>query len=60
MGNEPTILILLDNLDRAFDHQSWHGPNLRGSIRRVTSQLAAKRPGVGRKCIAEHVVHAAY
>src|SRR5207302_8409851 len=42
------------------DHRAWHGPNLRGSIRGVTSREAAWRPSSGRHNIWELVVHAAY
>jgi len=51
---------LLAILDRAYDHRSWHGTNLRGSIRRVSLRQAAWRPAPGRHNIWELVVHAAY
>jgi hypothetical protein len=51
---------LLRLVDEAFNRKSWHGTNLRGSVRGLTAQQAAWRPGRGRKCIAEIVVHAAY
>ena len=54
------LALLLRQLDLAFDHTSWHGPNLRGAIRRVTAVEAAWRPASGRHSIAEQVVHAAY
>jgi hypothetical protein len=53
----PHLLFLIDS---AYDHGSWHGPNLRGSIRGVTSQQAAWRPAADRHNIWELVVHAAY
>ena len=59
-GVDPRIEILLRLLDEAFDKKSWHGPNLRGSIRGVSPELAAWRPAADRKSIAEVVVHAAY
>src|SRR3954452_20585561 len=46
--------------DQAYDHQSWHGPNLKGSIRRLSGTDAIWRPGPGRHNVAEIVVHAAY
>jgi hypothetical protein len=52
--------LVLENLDRAFDRQSWHGPNLRGGLRGVTPEIAALRPAPDRKNIWEHVLHAAY
>jgi len=51
---------LLDLLEEAFARRSWHGPNLRASIRRLDPALAARRPGPGRHSIQELVVHAAY
>jgi hypothetical protein len=52
--------VLLALLDEAYDHRSWHGTNLRGSIRGLTPELAAWRPGPGCHNIWETVVHAAY
>jgi uncharacterized damage-inducible protein DinB len=51
---------LLFLIDTAYDHLSWHGTNLRGSIRGVTPAQAAWRPGPRRHNIWELVVHAAY
>ena len=51
---------LLTILDQAYDHASWHGTNLRGSVRRLAAKQAAWRPGAGRHNIWEVVVHAAY
>ena len=56
----PEIDVLLDLLDRAYDRKSWHGPNLRGSLRGVEATAAAWRPAAGRHNIWEVVVHAAY
>ena len=55
-----TIDLLLATIDQAYNRQSWHGTNLRGSIRGVTPELAAWRPAPGRHNIWELVVHAAY
>jgi hypothetical protein len=52
--------LLLDMVDRGFDKKSWHGPNLRGSIRGVDADLAAWRPAEDRHNIWEIVLHAAY
>jgi hypothetical protein len=57
---DATLAALLRQLDLAFDHTSWHGPNLRGGLRRVTAADAGWRPAPGRHSIAEQVVHAAY
>ena len=51
---------LLFILDTAYDQASWHGPNLRGSLRGVSPRLAAWRPAPGRHNIWELLVHAAY
>jgi hypothetical protein len=57
---DPQLTTLLAFIDQAFDHKSWHGTNLRGSIRNVSADVAAWRPGPGRHNIWEIVVHAAY
>lgn len=54
------VQLLLDLLDEAFARKSWHGTNLRGSIRGLAPALAGWRPGPGRHSIRELVVHAAY
>jgi hypothetical protein len=51
---------LLDIIDQSFDRQSWHGPNLRGSIRGLSHTQALWRPHADRHNIWEHVLHAAY
>lgn len=52
--------LLLAMVDQAFDHQSWHGTNLRGSVRGMDAKTAAWRPSQGRHNIWELTVHAAY
>lgn len=54
------IAALLEMLDQAFDHRAWHGTNLKGALRGVTAQEAARRPGKHRHNIWELAVHAAY
>lgn len=54
------IAVLLHLLDQAFDKKAWHGPNLRGAIRRVTAAQAEWRSDPKRHSIADVVVHAAY
>jgi uncharacterized damage-inducible protein DinB len=54
------IDLLLKQLDQAYDRRSWHGTNLRGSIRGLSARDAAWRPRPGRHNIHEVVVHAAY
>ena len=36
--------LLLASIDEAYDARSWHGTNLRGSLRGVTREQAAWRP----------------
>ena len=60
MGASDAIAILLRAIDQAYDRQSWHGTNLRGSLRGVSVRDAARRPQPGRHNIWELVVHAAY
>jgi hypothetical protein len=51
---------LLVLLDTAYDKASWHGPNLRGSLRGVSLDAAAWRPQPGAHNVWEVLVHAAY
>ena len=54
------IRLLLRMLDEAFSVKTWHGPNLKGSLRGLTASAAAWRPGPRRHNIWEIAVHAAY
>jgi len=54
------IEIILRMIDEAFDHKSWHGTNLRGSIRGVGFRQALWRPYPSRHNIWEIVIHTAY
>ena len=51
--------LLLRLLDECYDKKAWHGPNLKGSIRRVEAGSAAWRPQRERHSIVENVVHCA-
>jgi hypothetical protein len=51
---------LLALIDSAYNRPSWHGTNLRRSIRGLTARQAAWRPAPNRHSIWELVVHAAY
>jgi len=51
---------LLEALDQAYDHRSWHGTNLRGSLRGLSAAEAVWRPQRGRHNIWEEALHAAY
>ena len=52
--------LLLAEIDEAYNRRSWHGTNLRGSVKGLTAGQAVWRPGPGRHNIQELVVHAAY
>lgn len=54
------VKTLLRLIDEAYEKQTWHGPNLKGSLRGVTRDEASKRPGPGRHNVWEIAVHAAY
>lgn len=51
---------LLATLDRAYDGRSWHGPNLKGSLRGLTPAVAFFRPDPERHSVYDLVLHAAY
>jgi DinB family protein len=59
-GQRGPIGQLLAALDQAYDRQSWHGTNLKGSLRGLTVARASARPAPGRHNIWELAVHAAY
>jgi len=60
MAKNPVLECLLQMIDQAFDKKSWHGTNLRGSIRGLTAAQAAWRPRPDRHSIADIVLHTAY
>jgi uncharacterized damage-inducible protein DinB len=51
---------LLATLDRAYDAKSWHGPNLKGSLRGIPPAVAFFRPGPKRHSVYDLVLHTAY
>lgn len=55
-----SIDLLIRILNEAFDRKSWHGTNLRGSIRGLDVRQASWRPQPERHNIWEHVLHCAY
>src|SRR6266436_5354289 len=57
MKPEKLVLALLDE---SYEKSTWHGPNLKQSLRGVTAKQAAWRPGRGRHNIWELALHAAY
>ena len=52
--------LVLALLDEAYEKKTWHGPNLKQSIRGITAKQAAWRPARGRHNIWELTLHAAY
>jgi uncharacterized damage-inducible protein DinB len=60
MARDVATLSLLAQLDEAYDRRSWHGPNLRGSLRGMRAAQATWRPARGRHSAWELAVHAAY
>jgi DinB family protein len=52
--------LILALIDQAYEKPTWHGPNLKQSIRGVAAKQAAWRPGPGRHNIWEETLHAAY
>ena len=60
MTRNPAIASLIASLDEAYDRRSWHGTNLRGSLRGLSASSAAWRPGPGRHNAWEIALHAAY
>ena len=51
---------LIALLDSAYHRPSWHGTNLRGSIRGLSLDALSWRPAAGAHNIWELAVHAAY
>jgi hypothetical protein len=52
--------LVLALLDEAYEKKTWHGPNLKQSLRGVRAKQAAWRPARGRHNIWEVTLHAAY
>ncbi|HEY0512983.1 MAG TPA: DinB family protein [Thermoanaerobaculia bacterium] len=59
-NDNPRVQLLLRALDTGYDHKSWHGPILKGSLRGIAAQDAAWRPAPRRHNVWELAVHAAY
>lgn len=55
-----TAKLVLALLDEAYEKKTWHGPNLKQSLKGVSVVQAAWRPGAGRHNIWEEALHAAY
>ncbi len=58
--SNPRVQQLLRTLEQAYERKSWHGTNLRGSLRGISAEQAAWRPNPGRHNIWELALHAAY
>jgi hypothetical protein len=52
--------LVLALLDEAYEKKTWHGPNLKQSLRGVRAKQAAWRPARGRHNVWEVTLHAAY
>jgi DinB family protein len=52
--------LILTLLDEAYEKKTWHGPNLKQSLKGVGAEQAAWRPGPRRHNIWEEALHAAY
>jgi hypothetical protein len=55
-----TDALILALLAEGYSNKTWHGPNLRQSLKGVSAKEAAWRPGPGRHNIWELALHAAY
>ena len=55
-----SITVLVQQLEEAYHKKSWHGTNLRGSIRGLSLEQICWRPSSKRHNIWEVVVHCAY
>lgn len=56
---KPSQLVLA-LLEEAYEKKTWHGPNLKQSIKGVSAEQAAWRPRPGRHNIWELTLHTAY
>jgi len=52
--------LVLALLNEAYEKKTWHGPNLKQSLKGVSVVQATWRPGAGRHNIWEEALHAAY
>ena len=59
-SKDSEIELMLQLLTEAYEKKTWHGPNLKQSIRGVSARGAAWRPGSGRHNIWELTLHSAY
>lgn len=52
--------VILRMFEEGYQKHTWHGPNLKQSLRGITAKQAARRPAPGRHNIWEVALHAAY
>ena len=57
---DPRISLLLETMDASFDRRGWQGTTLRGALRGLRPADALRRPGPGRHCVWDYVLHCAY
>jgi len=55
-----THALILAVFQEGYSKKTWHGPNLRQSLKGVSAKQATWRPGPGRHNIWELTLHAAY
>jgi hypothetical protein len=55
-----TDAVILALLAEGYSKKTWHGPNLRQSLKGVSAKDAARRPAPGRHNIWELALHSAY
>jgi hypothetical protein len=60
MAKADMVHIVLAGIEQGYDKPSWHGTNLRGSLRGLTLDQLCWRPDEHRHNIWEIAVHAAY
>ena len=60
MKRSAELILLLQMIEEGYTRKTWHGPNLRGAVRGLTSREAAWRPAPKRHNIWEVVIHCAY
>jgi uncharacterized damage-inducible protein DinB len=56
----PELARILDQMQRAWDGDAWHGPPLRKLLENVSAKTAHSHPIAGAHSIAEIVMHLAY
>ena len=54
------VQVLLAIVEEAYHKPAWHGPHLRGALRKVSTAAAIWRPRPQRHNIAEIATHCAY